>query len=209
MPKLFEEKAKGRSKNHGESKSIVLIAAKHDLDPMQLIDAIAESYGNKTQRCGSLEVTYRGKKQDTAMFLLTKEEKVVSQFPVKLEFVINPNFLKRIVKDIPKSSYLRKEPFKKQRKIEELKYGMKKINVDARIVDVPPRKLVTTEYGNQFYVSNVKIADDTGSIRLSLWNGQIEKVHVGDKVEIENCYVSSFAGEQQLRIGRKGIISVI
>ncbi|MCJ7633337.1 hypothetical protein MUP77_13240 [Candidatus Bathyarchaeota archaeon] len=206
---LFEEKARGRSKNPSEPKSIVLIAAKYDLDPMLLIDAIVEAYRDKTQRCGSLEISYRGEKQDSAMFLLTEGEKVVSQFPVRLELIINPNFLKNLIKDIPMSSYLRKEPFQKQKRIDELKSGMKKINVDARIVDIPPRKLVTTEFGNQFYVSNVKIADDTGSIRLSLWNGQIEKVHVGDKVEIENCYVSSFAGEQQLRIGRNGMISVM
>ncbi len=205
----FEEKERNRSRDHREPKSIVLIAAKHDLNPMQLTDAIVEAYRNKIQRCGSLDIIYRGEKQDSAMFLLTEGEKVVSQFPLRLELIRNPNFIKSFIKNSPKSKYLKKEPFKKQKKIEELKFGMKKINVDARIVDIPPRKLVTTEFGNQFYVSNVKIADDTGSIRLSLWNDQIEKVHVGDNVEIENCYVSSFAGEQQLRIGRKGTISVI
>jgi replication factor A1 len=206
---IFEEKSRGRSKNPSEPKSIVLIAAKHDLDPLLLTDAIVEAYRNKTQRCGSLEIAFRGEKQDSAMFLLTEGEKVISQFPVRLELIINPDFLKSLIKDIPMSSYLRKEPFQKQKRIDQLKFGMKKINVDARIVDIPPRKLVTTEFGNQFYVSNVRIADDTGSIRLSLWNGQIEKVHVGDNVEIENCYVSSFAGEQQLRIGRTGMISVM
>jgi replication factor A1 len=100
-------------------------------------------------------------------------------------------------------------PFQKQKRIDELKFGMKRINVDARIIEIPPKRLVISEFGNQFYVSNVRIADETGTIRLSLWNGQIEKVHIGDKVEIENCYVSSFAGEPQLRIGRNGIMSVI
>ncbi len=84
---------------------------------------------------------------------------------------------------------------------------MRKINVGAQIVDLPPKKLVITEYG-QFYVSNATIADDTGTTKLSLWNAQIEKVHLGDKIEIENCYVSSFAGEQQLRINRNGAITV-
>jgi len=85
---------------------------------------------------------------------------------------------------------------------------MKEIDLKAKIIEIPPMKAVVTRFGNQSYVSNVEIADETGSIRLCLWNGQINKVHVGDEVEIENSYVASFAGEPQLRLGRKGIVSV-
>lgn len=206
---LNDDEARGRSKYPKEIKSIVLIASKHDLDPMLLIDALVEAYNNKVQKCGSLEIACRVEKRDSVMFLLTKDNKVVSQFPIRLELLKNPVFLKNLVQNLPIPRYVKSEPFKKQKRINELRFGMKKISVGAEIIDIPPKKLVTTQLGNQFYVSNVKIADETGTIRLSLWNGQIEKVHVGDKVEIDNCYVSSFLGVQQLRIGRNGGISVI
>ena len=53
------------------------------------------------------------------------------------------------------------------------------------------------------------IADETGSVRLSLWNDQIDKVHVGDEVELKNCYVVGYRGEAQIRIGRRGTLSVV
>jgi len=207
---LYEETTRGRSSGKSkEVKSIVLISAKYDLDPKLLIDALAEAYRNKIQHYGSLKISCREVKQDLVTFLLTKEDKVISQFPVKLELLRNPDSLKNRVQNIPISSHIKMEPFQKQKKIGELRFRMKRINVDAKIIEIPPKRLVTSEFGYQFYVSNVRIADETGTIRLSLWNGQIEKVHIGDEVEIENCYVSSFAGEPQLRIGRNGIISVI
>jgi hypothetical protein len=45
------------------------------------------------------------------------------------------------------------------------------------------------------YVSNVTIADDTGSIRLSVWKNRGDKLHAGDEVELTNCYVARFAGQ--------------
>ena len=58
-------------------------------------------------------------------------------------------------------------------------------------------------------ISKIKLADETGSIRLSLWNDRINKVHVGDEVELKTCNVARFRGEPQLRIRRSGSISVI
>ena len=203
-----EDKVRGRARARTEPRSIVLIALKNGLDPISLTSAMGEAYKNGTQHLGALEITYRRDNKDSHMFLLTREGKVVSQFPLTLDLVSDPNLLRRLVEDFPVPYRFIEKPGNHRRNIEELRFGMKKVNLGARIVEIPPRKLVTTEYGNQCYVSNAKIADDTGTIRLSLWNDQIETFHVGDKVEIENCYVSSYAGEQQLRIGRSGAISI-
>jgi replication factor A1 len=50
------------------------------------------------------------------------------------------------------------------------------------------------------------IADETGTIKLCLWNEQIDSISIGDTVQIENASTSAFRGERQLRIGRKGLI---
>jgi replication factor A1 len=51
------------------------------------------------------------------------------------------------------------------------------------------------------------IGDETGTIKLCLWNEQIASVSVGDTVWIKNANMSSFKGEKQLRIGKKGTVS--
>lgn len=97
----------------------------------------------------------------------------------------------------------------KNLRISELKFGMKGVKVSARIVEIPPASHVYTWSGSEAFVSNVKLADETGSIMISLWNNQIDTVHIGDKVEIKNCYVARFANKRQLRLGKNSAMSVI
>ena len=192
--------SRGR-RNYNLEEYIALIAWKYDLDPKLLLDAFVEAWSNETSQCGSLKITCREVTQDSATFLITKEEKVVSQFPVKLEILRNPVYFKNSIQDILISKYEKRKIPQKLRKIDqkigELRYRMKGINVKAKIIEITPRKLVHTRFGTQAYVSNVRIADETGSIRLSLWNQQIGKVHVGDEVELKTCNVARFRGELQ------------
>jgi replication factor A1 len=57
-------------------------------------------------------------------------------------------------------------------------------------------------------VASAVIADETGTVKLTLWNEQIDQVNVGNTVKIENGYVSSFRGEIQLNIGKFGKLTV-
>ena len=94
-------------------------------------------------------------------------------------------------------------------KIGDLRYGMKGITVRAKVVKIPPARLVFTRWGTSASVSNVTLADETGSIRLGLWNGQIKTAHVGDEVEVNNGSVKRFKGELHLRLRRNSSISII
>ena len=210
---MYEEQRgqpRGRSNlDYGNLNSMVLIASKHDLDPKRLIDALFEALENEFSHCGSLEISCRKVNQDSAIFLITKEEKVVWQFPVNLETIRNPHVRDSITR-IPMPKKPKKiDGLSKNLQIDELLFGMKGINITAEIIDIPPARLVYTKWGSQVLVSNAKIADKTGSIRLGLWNNQIETFHVGDEVEIKNCSVTSFANEPQLKISRKGTLSAI
>ncbi|MFH0748944.1 MAG: hypothetical protein V1915_03380 [Candidatus Bathyarchaeota archaeon] len=197
----------GRSNlGYGNLNSMVLIASKHGLDPKQLIDAFFEASENETSHCGSLKISCRSIKRDSAMFLITKGEKVVWQFPVNLEIIRNPE-ARESIKKIPLPE--KKTDELRNLKISELRFGMKRVSIAAEIIDMPPARLVNTRWGSQALVSNVKVADETGTIRLGLWNNQIKMVHVGDKVEIKDCSVYRFVDEPQLKIGRKGTLSVI
>jgi replication factor A1 len=58
-------------------------------------------------------------------------------------------------------------------------------------------------------VTNAWVADETGRIKLCLWNEQADLVNVGDTVQIKNASVSTFKGERQLRLGKKGTVNVL
>ncbi len=90
-------------------------------------------------------------------------------------------------------------------KIKELQNGMKRVEVEAEVVEKSNPRQVQSRYGNEtFNVADATIQDDTATIKLTLWNEQIDQVKVGDKIRIENGYVTSFKGEIQLNVGKYG-----
>jgi replication factor A1 len=86
---------------------------------------------------------------------------------------------------------------------------MKKIKLKAKVLEIPRPKLVFTRFGNYATVANASVTDETGTVKLCLWNEQISAVSAGDTVVIENASMSMYRGEPQLRIGRKGKINVV
>ena len=56
-------------------------------------------------------------------------------------------------------------------------------------------------------VCNCAAKDETGEISLTLWNEQIDEFGEGDKVKIENGWVSEYKGNVQLSAGKFGKIT--
>lgn len=94
------------------------------------------------------------------------------------------------------------------KKINELRVRMNRVSLRAQITEIPPRQRIHTRMGDTAYVSNVRIADETGSILLSLWNTQIDKVHVGDRIAITKGYVARYAGTLQLRLRKNSTLLI-
>jgi replication factor A1 len=83
---------------------------------------------------------------------------------------------------------------------------MKRVSLKARVLEIAKPALVFTKYGSYAKVANALLADETGTIKLCLWNEQINSIHVGDTVQVDNANVSMFKGERQLRIGKHGTL---
>jgi replication factor A1 len=95
-------------------------------------------------------------------------------------------------------------------KIEELKDGMKRVNVVGKIVQKSEAREVRSRYKDETYrVADALIDDDSGTIKLTLWNEQIDRVNVNDRVKIENGYITTFRGEIQLNVGRYGTLTIV
>jgi replication factor A1 len=86
---------------------------------------------------------------------------------------------------------------------------MKKVNLKAKVLEIAKPTLVFTRFGNYASVANALVSDETGMIKLCLWNEQISSLSIGDTVQIENGNISMFRGERQLRVGRKGTLRIL
>jgi len=93
-------------------------------------------------------------------------------------------------------------------KISELKPGMRRVDVEAKVLSLSEARDVTTRAGDQSRVATADVTDDSGAVKLTLWNEQIDQVKVNSNVKIENGYVTSFRGETQLNVGRYGKLTV-
>ena len=80
-----------------------------------------------------------------------------------------------------------------------MKFG---INVQGKIVKTAEIRNVNTKFG-ETKVCDAYLADDSGSIQLTLWGEDAENVKDGDKVSIENGYTTTFRNEVQLNVPKK------
>jgi len=94
-------------------------------------------------------------------------------------------------------------------KIKELKDGMRRVDVEAKVLEKTPTREVMSRYKDVVHrVATAIVSDDTGKIKLTLWNEQIEQVNENDNVKVENGYITTFRGEMQLNVGRYGKLTV-
>jgi replication factor A1 len=87
---------------------------------------------------------------------------------------------------------------------------MKRVEVEGTIVDKGNTRQVQSRFKDETYnVADAVVQDDSGTIKLTLWNEQIDQVNVNDKIKIENGYVTSFKAETQLNVGKYGKLTVM
>ena len=93
--------------------------------------------------------------------------------------------------------------------IKDLRDGMKRVSVEGRVVEKGNTREVRSRYKDETYrIADATVADETGNIKLTLWNEQIDQVSVDNIIKIENGYVTSFRGEIQLNVGKFGKMTI-
>jgi hypothetical protein len=117
--------------------SIILIAGKYDLDPKHLIDALVEAWSYETSHLGNLKITCREINEDSATFLVTEGEKAVFQFPITLEILNKPEYVKDQIQHFPPPHHAQRKLEGNQRKIDQLSYRMRGVDVKAKVMELP------------------------------------------------------------------------
>ncbi len=90
-------------------------------------------------------------------------------------------------------------------KINEIKPGMNGMNIVGKVIDIGAMRTFARKDGTTGKVANVTIGDETGKIRLVLWDAKAESpgFNVGDTVEITNAYAreNTFSNQTELNMG--------
>jgi replication factor A1 len=179
--------------------------------PAELFQALVAARENKKSTCQNLTVEYRGSVDKEAIFLIKQDNNVIVQFRVAEETLLQKN--------IPFENWMDTDKIRKQMaklnpaepvsaSISNLRHGMKKINLTAKVLEIQEPRMVHTQFGSNALLANAIIEDETGKIKLCLWDQQVHAVAVGDVVQITNASVSTFKGEKQLRLGKNGVLAV-
>lgn len=87
--------------------------------------------------------------------------------------------------------------------VKDMTENSKNVNATLKVLEIGEVKDITSRFGDK-RVCEVKVADATGSIILSLWDDQIGKIAAGDTISIMNGYISVVRNSMRLNIGKYG-----
>jgi len=93
--------------------------------------------------------------------------------------------------------------------IKDLRDGMRTVEAEGEIIDISTPREVSLRTGGQAKVADATLKDETGTIKLSLWDNQIDQVSKGAHVKVTNGYINNFRGERQLNVGRYGKLEIL
>jgi replication factor A1 len=200
-----------KHKKDSISEHLASLSVQYGVYPAELFQALVAARENKKASCQGLTVEYRGSVDSEAIFLIKQNDKVVVQFRVEETTLLQKEIAfenwmdtdkirKQIAKQNPAgsaSTYIR-----------DLRHGLKKIKLEAKVLEIQEPRMVHTQFGSNALLANAVIEDETGKIKLCLWDQQVHAIAVGDTLQITNASVSTFKGEKQLRLGKTGTLTV-
>ena len=190
---------------------LAYISVKHHVYLSELYHALVSARESGESTCKTLTIKYRGIKSNQVIFLITKGIVVIAQYRVAEEFLLR--------KDISFESWLDTDKIRRQINKQNLRldstlnqnlrYGMKKVNLTAEVLETEKPHLIHTQYGNSVMLTEVWIGDETGKVKLCLWGEQATFPVVGDIVQIKNASVRTFREEKLLTLGKLGSLSIL
>jgi len=90
-------------------------------------------------------------------------------------------------------------------KVKDLSPSTKQVNLVAKVVSVGERRTIDSKFGGgSRTLCEAIVGDETGTVILSLWEGQIGQAGTGDVLQVNNGYVSLVRGRMRLNVGKYG-----
>jgi replication factor A1 len=96
--------------------------------------------------------------------------------------------------------------------IEGLTIGQSDVNLVGRVLDTDELRTFSRDDGSEGRVANLTIGDETGRVRVTLWDDQAPRaddLEPGVSVEIVDGYVRERDGALELHVGERGAVEEI
>lgn len=93
-------------------------------------------------------------------------------------------------------------------KATDVKSEMRRIDLDLKIVEIEEPRPYVSRAGREGRVTTAIGEDDSGRIKISLWDNDVDRVKVGNTVRIRNGYARLFRDEVHISAGMYGKLEV-
>lgn len=93
--------------------------------------------------------------------------------------------------------------------IDALTMGQSSVNVEGVVLDTEPVRTFDRDDGSEGRVANLSIGDETGRVRVTLWDDRadrVEEIDAGTTVEVVEGYVRERDGDLEVHVGEEGAI---
>ncbi|MDP7443470.1 MAG: OB-fold nucleic acid binding domain-containing protein [Candidatus Bathyarchaeota archaeon] len=97
-------------------------------------------------------------------------------------------------------------------KIVDLRPGMEHMDIRVTLKALNEPREVLTNYGITHNLVDGVVMDDSGSVGITFWNEKIELlkgIDTGSRVELRDCFVTSFKGDLSINVGRDSTLEKI
>jgi replication factor A1 len=94
-------------------------------------------------------------------------------------------------------------------KVSEVRPDMRRIDLELKVLEVEEPRTYLRRDGREGRVATAVAEDDTGKIKISLWDAEIDRVKAGDRIKITNGYARLFRNEVHVSAGIYGRLEVL
>jgi replication factor A1 len=190
---------------------LIRVSKKYGLDTREFLMRFPDALTHEKSAHNGISIQLRQKTEDNCVFLVTQGQKVIAQLHLSQKLLkylpeVDPASFP-FIEFTPNSRIETLETSDLQ--IKDIDAKVRFVNLKARVVGKSIPRCVFSRFGDALTVSTATISDGTGCMRMSLWNAEIDRVSIGDTVQIENGQVRTFRGELQVSLGRNGRLQVV
>jgi ssDNA-binding replication factor A large subunit len=103
-------------------------------------------------------------------------------------------------------------PVQDEYRVEDLSLGISDVNLTGEVLGTEEVRTFDRDDGSEGKVSNVVLGDETGRVRVTLWDDQAEtatELSQGEVVEVVDGYVRERDGSLELHVGDRGAVEPV
>lgn len=189
---------------------LVRISQKHKIETLRLFECIRFAWVKGQASFDDVLIKRRQMTKDGYVFLVTRGDRIIAQFKLTtqlLEYLGKVDLCDLQFESYPVTKKISPRP--EDLMIKDLSPETKRFNLQAKVTEKSITKAIVSRWGEGLLLSTATIMDQSGTVKLPLWNEQIDTISVGDTLRIENAQLKRFRGELQVMIDKSATLRIV